>query len=76
MLGKPLAKIVSKINGSENSLDSMVKAPWQDKSLQIEAQQETRYGKQLTGIMTISRFYMDGILAGYVVACKEKGKKL
>jgi excisionase family DNA binding protein len=75
MLGKPLAKIVAKINGSDGNLDSMVKAPWQDKSLQIEAQQETRYGKQLTGIMTVSRFYMDCMLAGYVVACKEKGKK-
>jgi len=37
--------------------------------------QETRYGKQLHGLMTVSRFYMDGMLAGFVVACKEKGKK-
>ena len=66
MLGKPLSKIVSKINGSDSPLDNLVRAPWQDKSLQIEAQQETRYGKQLTGIMTVSRFYMDGVLAGFV----------
>ena len=74
MLGKPLAKIVAKVNGSEASVDSLMKAPWQDKSLLIEAQQETRYGKPLTGVMTVSRFYMDGVLAGYVVACKEKKK--
>ena len=75
MLGKPLSKIVAKIHGSDAALDTMVRAPWQDKSLQIEANQETRYGKQLTGLMTFSRFYMDGVLAGFVVACKEKGKK-
>jgi excisionase family DNA binding protein/PAS domain S-box-containing protein len=75
MLGKPLSKIVAKVQGSDSSLESLVRAPWQDKSLQLEAMQETRYGKQLHGVMTVSRFYMDGMLAGFVVACKEKGKK-
>jgi len=75
MLGKPLSKIVSKINGSDSSLETLVRAPWQDKSLQLEANQETRYGKTLAGVLTFSRFYMDGILAGFVVGCKEKIKK-
>ncbi len=75
MLGKPLSKIVTKIHGSDSPLDSLVRSPWQDKSLQIEATQDTRYGKSINGILTFSRFYMDGMLGGYVVACKEKAKK-
>ena len=75
MLGKPLSKIVAKVNGSEANVDSLVKAPWQDKSLQLEAQQEARHGKNLHTVLTISRFYLDGILAGYVMACKEKIRK-
>ncbi len=75
MLGKPLGKLVSRVVGSEASLESLVRAPWQDKSLQFEAQQEARYGKNLNSILTVSRFYMDGMLAGYAIACKEKPKK-
>ena len=75
IIGKPLNKLISKLAGTESSLESMIKAPWQDKSLQFEAVQEVRYGKSLHAILTISRFYMDGMLAGYVMASKEKLKK-
>ncbi len=75
MLGRPLGKMVSKVGGNDAPLETLVKAPWQDKSLQLEVQQEARYGKNLQTILTVSRFYMDGMLAGYAVACKEKLKK-
>lgn len=72
MLGKPLNKTIIKIMGHESSLESMIKAPWQDKSLQFEAMQDSRFGKQVHSLITVSRFYLDGILAGFVIACKEK----
>jgi PAS domain S-box-containing protein len=75
MLGKPLGKMVSKLVGTEATLESLVKAPWQDKSLQLEVQQEARHGKTLHALLTVSRFYLDGILAGYAIACKEKIRK-
>ncbi len=75
MVGKPLNKLISKVTGNEASLESLVKAPWQDKCLQFEASQEVRFGKSINAILTISRFYLDGVLAGYVVASKEKIKK-
>ncbi len=75
MLGKPFAKIVSKVLSSDAPVDSLVRAPWQDKSLEFDAMQDTRYGKQLTGSITVSRFFMNGMLAGYVMACREKIKK-
>ena len=75
MLGKPFSKIVTKVQGSDASVDSLVKAPWQDKSVEFEALQDTRYGKPLIGSITVSRFFADGMLAGYIMACKEKIKK-
>ncbi len=74
MLGKSLSKLASKLLSSDSSLENLIRSPWQDKCLQVEATQETRYGKTLHGVMTFSRFYMDGITAGYIVACKDKQK--
>ncbi len=75
MLGKPLGKTVTKLVGTETPFESLVKAPWQDKSIQVEAFQESRHGKTLNTYLTLSRFYMDGVLGGYVVACREKLRK-
>jgi len=75
MLGKPITKIVAKSMTNDQPVEQLIRAPWQDKSYQFDAVQETRYGKQITGSLTISRFYLDGMLAGYVVAAKDKGPK-
>ena len=75
MLGKPITKIVSKSMSNDQPVEQLIRAPWQDKSYQFDAVQETRYGKQITGSLTISRFYLDGMLAGYVVAAKDKSPK-
>ncbi len=75
MLGKPIAKFVTKLSNNESSIENLMRSPWQDKSLVVEAMQDTRFGKSIFGSITISRYFMDGQLAGYVLACHEKIKK-
>lgn len=72
MLGKPVTKITTRLAHGDQSLEVVARAPWQDKSLQMEAVQDTRFAKPVTVILSISRFYLDGMMAGYIFACKEK----
>lgn len=75
MLGKSLTKVVAKAMHNDAPVEQLIKAPWQDKSYQFDAVQDTRYGKPIHGGLTVSRFYLDGMLAGYVVAAKDNKPK-
>ncbi len=72
MLGKPLAKLGSAVSGNHGSLEEVVRSPWQDKCLQLQATQLTRQGKMINTVLTVSRFYLDGVALGYIIAAKER----
>jgi len=67
VLGKPLADFAMATKKMAATLESLFKSEWKASSREIEAQHKTKEGRLVTFRLTASKFYSQGLLAGYTL---------
>ncbi len=71
VLGKSLTDFINRVNGSEESLESILKRDWSGPSMEFSVVHSSKAGKQIPIKLSASKVYAMGSLTGYTLVYQK-----